>query len=524
MFDAKILVWNFRGLNNIETQDALVQIVRQRNPNFIFLSETLAAPSLVTSVCAKLGFEGCICQPFSEESRGLAFMWHHGSRKEFRFTGIYGFTHPRDRFRTWNLLRSLAAQSSLPWLVAWDFNEIFSNADKSGSPKRAAAPMVRFRQALVDCALVDMKFSGPQFTWANRFTKERLDRACHTSSWRDRFPNSRVVTLPLSKSDHNPLLVVIKTSRALYHRAPKRFRFEEMWSQHKDCGSVIEKEWMTPSTGNPMLQVGLKIHSTGWLLSSWEEGVFRQRHMEMKLLQAKLDQLMRLPYESCQWDEQKALQHRFNELLSLDETYWRQRSRVLWLKDGDRNTAFFHRRASNRKSRNCITGLFDLEGTWQTSPSAIATTLTNYYENIFRHEHYDPFAADIVLNTVQTRVTVEMNIRTVLETGHLPMESNYTHLVLIHKVKEPKVASDLRPIALCNVVYKIASKVLANRLKVILPHIISPLQSAFVSGRLISDKTLVVSEINHFMKELRDQLDEFFSLKLDISKAYDKLE
>lgn len=72
--------------------------------------------------------------------------------------------------------------------------------------------------------------------------------------------------------------------------------------------------------------------------------------------------------------------------------------------------------------------------------------------------------------------------------------------------------------------YKIASKVLANRLKVILPHIISPLQSAFVPGRLISDNTLVATEIAHFMHRIRRQNDGFFSLKLDISKAYDRLE
>ncbi|XP_024178126.1 uncharacterized protein LOC112184065 [Rosa chinensis] len=439
------------------------------------------------------------------------------SREEFRFTGIYNFAHPSDRFPTWNLLRSLAAQSSPPWLVAGDFNEILSNAEKSGGPRKAAAPLVCFRQALVDCALVYMKFSRPRFTWANRFTKERLDRACHTSSWRDRFPNSRVVTLPLSKSDHNPLLVVIRSSRAFYSRAPKRFRFKEMWSQHKDCVSVIKKGCMTPSIGNPMLQVGLKIHSTGRLLSSWEEGVFKQRHVVMKLIQANLDQLMGLPYEPDQWDEQKALQHRFNELLSLNETYWRQRSRVLWLKDGDRNTIFFHRRASNRKSRNSIIGLLDPEDD-EIKKALFQMHLSKSPGPDGMSPHFFQRYWSIVHNDVC------LVVRTVLETRHLPMESNFTHLVLIPKVKEPKVASDLRPIALCNVVYKITSKVLTNRLKVILPHIISPLQSAFVPGRLISNNTLVAFEINHFMKKLCDQLDGFFSLKLDISKAYDRLE
>lgn len=132
--------------------------------------------------------------------------------------------------RTWDLLHTLAAQTSLPWLVAGDFNEILSNADNSGGPPRGNAPMARFHVALVDCGLFDMGFVGSRFTWANRFTKERLDRLCQSLSWREIYPCSRTITLPLNKSDHNPIMVEVSLDPIVPKRKPRRYRFEEMWA------------------------------------------------------------------------------------------------------------------------------------------------------------------------------------------------------------------------------------------------------------------------------------------------------
>ncbi|CAM8974659.1 unnamed protein product [Rhodiola kirilowii] len=111
-----------------------------------------------------------------------------------------------------------------------------------------------------------------------------------------------------------------------------------------------------------------------------------------------------------------------------------------------------------------------------------------------------------------------------LNEGILDNSLNETVIILVPKIKDASRVGDFRPISLCNVIMKIITKVLANRLKACLPEVISLSQSAFIKDRLISDNILIAHECSHFITHRKRGQAAYLSLKLDMSKAYNRVE
>ncbi|KAL0284392.1 UNVERIFIED_CONTAM: putative mitochondrial protein [Sesamum angustifolium] len=186
----------------------------------------------------------------------------------------------------------------------------------------------------------------------------------------------------------------------------------------------------------------------------------------------------------------------------------KQRSKVLWLKEGDRNSKFFHAKANHRYQVNSIRRIKKSNGEWTETAEGVQQCILDYFEKVFTSSR--PLAEDVHTGTEHLQTVVDIEIAEDLQRPYMETE--------------PQSLTQYRPISLCNVAYKIASKTIANRLKPWLDRIICPSQSTFVLGSLITDNMLLAFETKHFLHTHSKGLKHFMNLKLDISKAYDHVE
>ena len=343
-----------------------------------------------------------------------------------------------------------------------------------------------------------------------------------------------------------------------------------MWLCDKGCSNTVKKAWGPPLIGATMTKVAGKVQICGEKLTEWSKKSFGnvKKMLEKKMLLSKVEMDAARGGDPLRV---KALQLEINNMLDKENLMWQQRSRALFLKNGDRNTTYFHSKASQRFRRNRILGLKNTQNEWCTEESQIKNIVVDYYQSLFSSS--SPSELDKILDKVQPSVTEPMNLTllkdfsreevelalnqmepitalgpdgmppifyqsfwpsigddvcsAVLDCLHncrIPNEINHTHIALIPKVKSPERIIEFRPISLCSVIYKVVSKVLANRLKVILPSVVSENQSAFQAGRLITDNVLMAFETLHYMKHHQNGKTGFMAMKLNMSKAYDWVE
>lgn len=119
--------------------------------------------------------------------------------------------------------------------------------------------------------------------------------------------------------------------------------------------------------------------------------------------------------------------------------------------------------------------------------------------------------------------SVKKEVKQIFMDSKMPEFLNRTNMALIPKIAGPETLGSYRPISLCNTVYKLVTKIIVARLRPHLDKLVSPMQSAFISGRKGVDNAIVVQELIHTISSKKGRVG-FLAIKVDLEKAYDKIE
>ncbi|XP_031090858.1 uncharacterized protein LOC115995850 [Ipomoea triloba] len=237
-----IISWNCRGLGNPTRIQVLVDIIRTKRPVIFFLMETRLCSAAMEKIRVTLGFESLFTVDSVGLSGGLAIIWKKEveldilsfsrnhidasikseiSISPWRFTGFYGCPERIRRKNSWNLLKHLSHQYTLPWILMGDFNDLLHESEKLG------------------------RIQHPQWLIQGRVTvnwiREKLDRILVHNQWLDLFGEARAKSFEAACSDHLPLALWSLSSVRVRKR--RKFKFENCWLKETQCQEIVSRSW-----------------------------------------------------------------------------------------------------------------------------------------------------------------------------------------------------------------------------------------------------------------------------------------
>ena len=416
-----------------------------------------------------------------------------------------------------------------------------------------------------NCNLLDLTTIGGHFTWHRnhngiRILSKKLDRGANVD-WRIYFPETFVEVICRSYSYHNPLL--LRFGGLPLARGPRPFRFEAAWIDHKDYETVVRNSWNSSNHNTIIALHKVKENSITFNHEVFGNIFKRKKHVESRLkgIQNYLERVDSLRHSLLE----KELQQEYNHILFQEEVLWYQKSREKCVKFGDKNSSFFH----TRRKKNKIHRLHLPNGIWTTDSDILQNEAHDFFKNFFTstqppHSRIfnvgnQPIIDDLAINSLTKPVTksevlAALNsmkpykaprpdgfqciffkqywhiigddifhlVSIAFQTGVFDSTISDIIIALIPKSDPPNTFKDFRPISLCNIVYKLVTKVLVHRLRPILNSIIGPYQSSFLPGRGTIDNSIVLQEIVHFVRKSKKKKG-YVAFKLDREKAFDNV-
>ncbi|KAJ0492289.1 putative RNA-directed DNA polymerase [Helianthus annuus] len=420
-------------------------------------------------------------------------------------------------------------------IIGGDFNaDRFREEKRNCSFKASCAS--NFNAFIFEADLIEFDIRGRCFTWqsekGNKLSK--LDRFLVNLDFFNKWPEAHVQALPRLWSDQCP--IVLSTKPINFGARP--FRVFNSWLGKEGFTEVVEEACNSFSAPGCPPDIFL-IKKLEFIRNKFKEWRNVMRLKECEVLELAKEELIALESlldsrdlsEEEEWaliENKKVIAEiELGRIMDL-----KQRSRANWAKEGDENSKLFHSLINCRKASNVIHGL-DVGGEWVSKPSLVKKEVLSFFRSKFVEEsanrpklhcHNMRRISAGEADLLEAPFNMEEIKSAVFECGDDrapgPDGFNFRFYKRFWSLLEADFVNLLVAFLDLGVINKVVSKILANRLKMVLGSVISNSQSAFLGGRSILDGPLIINEVCSWIKKRKKKA---LLLKIDFEKAYDNI-
>ncbi|XP_056692112.1 uncharacterized protein [Spinacia oleracea] len=298
-----------------------------------------------------------------------------GGGNEFMCTFIYAFNQHSRIEELWKDLCEIGINCTKPWVVMCDFNCVLNVDERVGSPVRHQE-MVDFRNCVNTCGMEDIKAAGHFYTWSNKQAGDarvfsKIDRVMANDVWVQLFPSAVAEFLSEGMFDHCPMVVSVYPT----HNAKRPFRYFDMWKMAEGYEDLVASNWKKDDAGALMYKVVQKLKRLNGAFRKLNKEGFNDIHVaDLKAfneLQQCQKELHDQPGDRGLADKEADAASKYRVTHAAYLSYLRQKAKERWIKEGDENSALFHKSIRARVMHNSVYSIHDMHGQWVNQATAV---------------------------------------------------------------------------------------------------------------------------------------------------------